>query len=104
MEINLIKENTTVIEYVTFKAKSNISNQQMLLACKETDTVLHTIEGFLHRFIALQEDNTWVEVVFWKSITHAKNGLKLFLNHKISKIFLEKIEEGTVRIEYATIA
>lgn len=96
-------KNASVIEYVTFKAKEDIPSEEMLAAAKNTDAVLANIDGFIHRIISWQENNTWIEVVFWETKEHAEKGLHLFLEDDKSKDFLSKIQEGSVKIEYSLI-
>lgn len=101
---NIIQiQSATLVEYVTFTAKEGVTQQEMLIASKSTDTVLKAIKGFKHRFISLQENNTWVEIVFWESKKDAVKGLNVFLEHSKSKFFLSKIKEGSVKIEYSEI-
>ncbi len=96
-------KNAALVEYVTFLAKEGVSKEEMLKAAKSTDAILNNIKGFKHRFISIQENNTWVEVVFWESKKHADDGLKVFLAHPKAKVFLDKIKEGSVKIEYSEI-
>ncbi len=100
-EMNL--EEATVIEYVSFETKEGIAKETILKALKDTDTVLQEIDGFVYRFIALQENNTWVEVVYWKSKPLAEAGLQKFLGNPISKKLLEMLKEGSVKIQYSEI-
>ena len=99
--INLSKAKT--IEYVTFLSKPTISDEALLISAKNTDSVLATINGFIYRYIAKQEDGKWVEVVLWENRTQAKAGLDVFLKHPLSKDFLDKIQEGSVSISYAQV-
>ncbi len=103
MEKSVQIKNAAVVEYVTFLAKEGVNKQEMLTAAKNTDTVLMQTKGFKHRFITLQENNIWVEIVFWESKILAEQGLNTFLEHPKSKIFLDKIKEGSVKITYSNI-
>lgn len=93
----------TIIESVTFKAKPKVSDEALIEAALKTDVVLDNIEGFIHRYIAKQDNQTWLEVVFWQQKTLAEQGLQLFLQADESKAFLDLIESRSVKIEYAEI-
>lgn len=99
--INLAQVN--IVEYVTFLAKPGISKETILQAVRQTDDILKETPGFIHRFLAYQESGIWVEVVLWENKSFAEKGLQLFLNHPKSSSFLNKILDGSVKIEYSEV-
>ena len=111
-DVNVTNKDTTIMvdlskavvtEYVTFKTKEGVDEQTFTQAAFGTDAILNATEGFIHRYLARQEDGTWTEVVFWEDLDQAKEGLQQFLVHPDAATFLGHIEEGSVSIEYATL-
>ncbi len=93
----------SVIEYVTFKINDGITQANFIKAANESEMALKTITGFIHRSIALQENGTWIEVVFWENKQVAIDGLNIFLEHEQSKNFLNFIDNESIKIEYSQL-
>ncbi len=99
----LNSEQAGVVEYVTFKSKSEVSSEELRRELQATDAVLDGIDGFVKRYLAQQESGLWVEVVFWRDQVAAEAGLKVFLGDSRSQALLALIEDDSVNITYSNI-
>ncbi len=97
-------EQAGIIEYVTFASNSGVSPEALKEGVEKTDVVLDSIDGFLKRFFAQQDDGLWVEVVFWRDKKAAEAGLEIFLKDPRSQALLQLIENSSVSITYSKVA
>jgi len=96
-------EHATIIEYVTFEVHQDVKKETLIQAISETDTVLASTEGYIHRFLALQEKGTWTEVVFWRDKAAAEAGLQKFINAKEAQHLFSLINKDSITITYSLI-
>jgi hypothetical protein len=93
-----------VVEYVTFKALEGSDVDEV---AKVTVAVNANLEenypGFVERIISLQEDGTWVEVVYWKDMASAKGALDKFLKDPKNADFLAIVKPDSVSLTYSTL-
>ena len=94
----------TVIEYVTFKAVDGINQKELADVASAVNTNLfNNYRGFIERTISLQDDGTWVEVVFWENMASAKEGLDKFLLDPLNAQFLSMVNPNSVVLTYSEV-
>ena len=96
----------TTIEYVTFKAKDGVSVEDLAeTAAGGTINANLTANyaGFVDRYVSLQDDGVWVEVVYWESEEFAKASLAQFVADDVNKAFLDMVDVDTVSVTYSAI-
>lgn len=94
--------SANIVEYVEFESREGVADSEVLSALKQTDAILHQIDGFVHRYLA-RRDSTWVEVVFWYDRNAADAGLEVFKADDRSAALFSLIEEGSVSIRYSDL-
>lgn len=92
------------IEYVTFKAAEGVSSENLSKAAVAiNDNMAKGYPGFVDRYVSLQDDGTWVEVVYWEDLKSAKSGLDKFLKDPVNAEFLGLVNPDSVVLTYSTI-
>jgi hypothetical protein len=94
------------IEYVTFKAKDGVTVEQMSEAAaggKINANMHDSYDGFVDRYVALQADGVWIEVVYWESEELGRAALDKFVNDPVNKPFLDLVDADSVSITYSEI-
>lgn len=95
-----------VIEYVTFKAKAGVSTQALAEAAAGgavNANLKANYAGFVERYVSLQDDGVWVEVVLWQSKAAAKAALDKFVTDPANRAFLDLVDADSVSISYSRI-
>ncbi len=93
-----------VIEYVTFKALDGVDKQELAgIAIAVNANLQENYPGFVERTVSLQDDGTWVEVVFWEDMPSAKAALDKFLADPLNKTFLSMVNPDSVVLTYSTL-
>lgn len=65
-------ENAKAIELVIFKFKTGVDDQKALEVFAALNEILNTYQGFVNRQFAKAIDDTWMDMVYWESMEHAK--------------------------------
>ncbi|MEH6442711.1 MAG: hypothetical protein V7784_02340 [Oceanospirillaceae bacterium] len=97
------KSTANVLEYVTFRAADNVNVDKLARVAVDIDKVLIDYPGFIDRQVSLQEDGTWVEVVYWENIETAKGALDKFLKDPKTAEFLGLVDPKSVTLVYSSI-
>ncbi|WP_153040769.1 MULTISPECIES: hypothetical protein [unclassified Pseudovibrio] len=93
----------SVLEYVTFTAKAGTDAEKLAQVAASINNNLTNVSGFVDRYVSLQDDGIWVEVVFWKDLQSAKDGLQTFLADDRNKPFLDMVNADSVKITYSDL-
>lgn len=104
MAADLSKAGT--IEYVTFEAKEGVSVDAMSEAAAGgtvNANLTANYDGFVDRYVALQADGVWIEVVYWESEEAGRAALEKFVGDPVNKDFLELVNVDSVTITYSDI-
>jgi len=81
-------EKAKAIELVIFKFKSGIDDQKALEVFTALNEILKTYIGFVSRQFAKATDDTWMDMVYWESIEHAKTAADdIMKNPKAVELF-----------------
>ncbi|MEH6442731.1 MAG: hypothetical protein V7784_02445 [Oceanospirillaceae bacterium] len=91
----------TIIEYVTFETDPKHSNEAVKQAIYQTDAILAQLDGFIKRDLAQRADATWVEVVYWRDMKSAEEGLATFIKDTRSAELFAMIIQSSVKIDYS---
>ncbi|MES0884411.1 hypothetical protein [Roseibium sp. SCP14] len=97
------QEAATTIEYVTFKAADGVDEAKLARVAVDVNEALTDYDGFIDRHVALQDDGTWVEVVYWRDLDSAKAALDKFLADPNTKEFLAMVDPDSVKLSFSTI-
>ena len=92
----------SVLEVVKWKAKSTVSDKQMIDAVNEMVPDLKKLEGFVNQTLYKDREGYWVDVYYWDSAENAH-----LSNERMSKKeslinLLDIVELDTVSIEILT--
>jgi len=65
-------KNVNAIELVIFKFKTGVNDHKALEIFEALNEVLKTYPGFVSRQFAKSMDDTWMDMVYWKTMEQAK--------------------------------
>lgn len=60
------------IELVIFRSKTDYSKEEVRMSLESLNPVLATYKGFLKRQLALNENDHWMDLVFWETMEDAR--------------------------------
>ena len=81
------------IEVVVFKTKSAYSKEQVIEAAKAVNPVVQEYDGFIGRKLAIGEDGTWTDIVYWTDLQTAEIAAKEVMKSTSCQKFFAMIEE-----------
>lgn len=61
------------IELVIFKPKADVTTKETKTALESLTPILKTYNGFISREIGMDENNKWMDLVFWETMEDAKS-------------------------------
>ncbi len=89
---------TNAIEMVLFKVKSNVTENEAHTKLISLDTVLKTIPGFISRKLSKNEDDIWLDIVFYEDMACAKNAAELVMKNETALQAFSIIDEKSVQM------
>jgi len=92
-----------IIEQVSFQSHPDVNAAALQAESALFDRLLEKLEGFIQRFLARQDDGTWVEVVFWRDMASAEQALDIFLNDPATEKLRAMVDSDSVKITYSRL-
>ncbi len=93
-----------VLELVSFKTKPGITQEQVIELNKEVMTTVEKFDGFLYRSLAYQEQNqTWLDVVYWQDAASAKAAQEKFMQSKSCQQLMAVVDIESTHMQHADI-
>lgn len=93
-----------VVEIVTFKAKADVSHDEVVEANKSALQEIEMLEGFLYRSLAFNQANeTWIDIVYWQDEAAAKNAGEVFMQSPACQKLMTVIEKESTNMQLADI-
>lgn len=88
-----------IIEVVQFKAKSGVSDDEVLAASQEGhNSFLAKQKGYVSRELAKSSEGEWVDIVHWETMEDAEADEKAFMEHPSTKKFVEMIDLSSMKM------
>lgn len=82
----------TIVELVQFKLQPGVSDADFIAAADQAQTgFLQHFAGFIKRELWKQDDETWVDLVYWATSEAAQESMKQFLTHPGTQRFMSMI-------------
>ncbi len=88
-----------VIELAQFKAKSGVSDGEILAASQEAhDGFLAKQKGYVSRELLKSSEGEWVDIVHWETMEDAQAAMNSFMDHPSTKKFGEVIDPSSIKM------
>ena len=88
-----------VLESVKWKAKTNVSDKQMIDAVNEMVPDLKKTEGFIGQTLYKDENDYWVDIYYWDTKENAHLSNERMANKESLKNLLELVQFESVEIK-----
>ena len=92
-----------VLEIVTFRTVDGTDTEQFLNAARATEAMLRERGALVRRFLTVDEDGLWTDVIEWTSMEEALAAAEVVLKHPDFAPFGSMIDGGTVHLRHAPI-
>lgn len=89
----------SVLEIVKWKAKPNVSDEQMVKSVNDMVPDLEKLEGFINQTLYKDENDNWIDIYYWDTAENAHLSNERMADKKSLKELLELIELETVTME-----
>lgn len=89
----------SVLEIVKWKAKPNVSDEQMVKSVNDMVPDLKKLEGFINQTLYKDENDNWIDIYYWDTAENAHLSNERMADKKSLKELLELIELETVTME-----
>lgn len=88
---------TEYIETFEFKLNADGSKSELLKGFQQSNQWLEQKPEFIYRSIAFNEDNnSWQDVLYWRSAKAAQQAAKEFLQEPLNQLFIQQIDPDSV--------
>ena len=91
------------LEVVEFKINEGISDAVFLDAIQNTETFISSLEGFIERHTAKNNEGMWIDVVKWRDMDAAKEAAKKFEASEEVREFISMINHSSMKMEHFEI-
>lgn len=88
------------LEVVEFRLNNNVQEDAFITQISKTDAFLSSLNGFIKRNTAKNEDGLWIDIVEWQDMKSAKNAAEKFMTVAETKEFGAMIDHKTIRMEH----
>ena len=92
-----------VLEIVTFRTVEGIDLEQFLNAARGTDAMLRERGALIRRFLTVDDDGLWTDVIEWTSMDEALAAAEAVMQHPDFAPFGSMIDPATVELRHAPI-
>ncbi len=96
------KKEVGIIEVVIFKTNQGFSEQEVIEAANAVNPVVKQFEGFISRKLAVSEDGTWTDIVYWTDLASAKHAGEQVMKSKTCQKFFSMIDEKSMQFMHQT--
>jgi len=103
-KLNMEKQRKEVgtIEVVVFKTIPGFTKQEVIEAAKAVNPVVEKFNGFISRKLAVNEDGTWTDIVYWTDLESAKQAGEEVMKSKTCQKFFGMIDEKSMQFMHQT--
>jgi hypothetical protein len=92
-----------VVEFVSYKLKKGVSEQQFLKASDECNAGFLSLQkGYIDRKL-MKKDDTWADLVLWETMDDAMNAANAAFHNLAARPFFESIDENNCIMQHLTI-
>lgn len=89
------------IEFSIFRAKPEVSSEQLVVACQRMEKdFLRSEEGFIRHVLLKGDNGSWADVLFTKSKEDAERICRNFMGNSACLEYLQLIEEGSPNLTF----
>lgn len=92
-----------VLEIVTFRLSAGVSEAEFLNAAEGTERLLRERGALVRRFLTVDDDQLWTDVIEWRSLPEALAAAEEVLQHPDFAPFGSMIDGATVELRHAAI-
>ncbi|AEG13025.1 hypothetical protein [Shewanella baltica] len=94
-------DNFQGCEFSMFRAKADVSDEQLIAACQKMEKeFLSSEEGFIRHSLLKGDSGSWADVVFTKSKEDAERICRNFMGNSACLEYLQLIEEGSANLTF----
>lgn len=95
------EKKTGAIELVIFKFKAGVSENDGIAAMKTLNDFVEKQPGFISRKFAKKDNNSWVDLVFWRSLQEAETASKLVMESPQCLEAFKVIDDSSMQMMHA---
>lgn len=92
-----------VLEIVTFHLNEGADADAFLSAAKGTEAMLRDRGALIHRFLTVDANGLWTDVIEWSTMAEAQAAAKAVMQHPDIAPFSAMIDGSTVNLRHAPI-
>ncbi|QPC86279.1 hypothetical protein GA830_05640 [Mesorhizobium sp. NBSH29] len=92
-----------VAEIAQFRLAENITDEQFLIAAKDTMTYLCSIDGFIRRNLSKDETGLWTDYVEWTDAKIAQSAAENAMKREDMMTFMTTIDPDSISMKYSDI-
>jgi hypothetical protein len=92
-----------VVEIVIYKIKKGVNEDEHITRAIEVAKSLSKLDGFVGRNFTKDSEGKWVDLVYWKDMTSAKNAASVFPTLPECQEFLADINEDDIQYIHTSV-
>ena len=100
-EIETARETT--LEIVTFRLANTAETEEFLIAARETEAMLRASGALIRRFLTVDSDGLWTDVVEWSSHEAAIATAKAAMTDPSFAPFMTMIDPTSANMRHARV-
>lgn len=90
---------TEYIETFEFQLNADSSEKDLLEGFEKSNQWFAQNPAFIYRSLAYnEENNSWQDVLYWRSAEAAKQAGETFINEPLNQLFAQQIDVGSLRV------
>ena len=98
-----LKMTSTVIEFITYKFKSNIDQSQIDQMNNELNTFLLEQPGFYYRSLSEDANGLQHDIIYWHDMQQAKQASEAFMQLPVCQLIMDSTVADTVNMQYMQV-
>ncbi len=93
--------NQNVVELVSFRLQSGVSQEDFLATNDAMQTFIAGLPGLLYRSLTYNpESNEWMDIVYWATMENAQHAQSVFMSSDAAQKMMPLIDPDTVRMQH----
>ncbi len=96
-KVESAKKEVGTIELVIFKTKPEFTQKEVIAAASAVSPVVEKLEGYLGRKLAMGEDGTWTDIVYWTDLASAEKAAQEVMKSETCQKFFGMIDERSMK-------
>ena len=93
----------TTLEIVSFRLSDTATTDEFLNAARETEAVLRASGALVRRFLTVDSDGLWTDVIEWSSHEAALATAKAVMTDPSSAPFMTMIDPASANMRHARV-